>query len=157
MPADPIAAIISALTDPTTGLFQPIAGSGPAQPGPLYNEIQPIVTAIFSATPDLTTVSQQINAALTEAAGAVAKISTAVGGLGNLANVSAAMTALQNALSLAQSLAPSGAAVVLSSGSALFQTIENQLSSVSGGSAQAATELTQLSALLTGLAELFPK
>jgi hypothetical protein len=160
MPTDPIAAVVTALTDPTTGLFTLPPGGQPAAPGALYNDIYPFVNAIFSATSDLTAVSKQINSALTEAATVVGTIGTAMQAASgtNLADVSAAMTALQGALSLAQSLAPAGTAAVLTSGSNLFQEIESQLSGLAAGSTlnQAATELAELALLLTGLANMFP-
>ena len=81
MATDPIQQAIDALTDPTTGLFTLPAGNGPATPGALYNDVQPFVNAIFS-TPQLKSVSQQINGALTDAASVVGTISTAMYGVG---------------------------------------------------------------------------
>jgi hypothetical protein len=158
MPTDPIQQVINVLTDPTTGLFTLPAGNAPATPGALYNDVEPFVNAIFS-TSQLQSVSQQINTALTDAASVVGSIATAMNGIGNtIGNVPAAMTALQNALALAQSLAPSGTAAVLTSGGALFQTIETQLTDLGAATApaQAAQELSNLQRLLTGLAGMFP-
>jgi hypothetical protein len=158
MPTDPIQQVIAVLTDPTTGLFTLPAGTGPVGQGPLYSNVEPFVNAIFS-TSQLQSVSQQINTALAEAATVVGAIASAMSGIGGtIGNVPAAMTALQNALSLAQSLAPAGTAAVLTSGSTLFQTIQTQLSDLGSTTApaQAAQELTNLQRLLTGLAAMFP-
>jgi hypothetical protein len=158
MPADPIQQAVNALTDPATGLFKLPGGNAPAQPGALYPQVQPFVNAIFS-TSQLKSVSQQINTALIDAANVVGAIATAMTGIGStIGSVPAAMTALQNALSLAQSLAPAGSAAVLTSGGTLFQTVESQLTDLGAATSteQAATELSNLKLLLTALADLFP-
>ena len=138
-------------------------GSNKAGTTSLFTTIQGFISAILPAQ-----ISNQINSALMTASKSVAAIATALGnvatsGNSKLSDISAAMTALQNALSLAQSLAPAGAAVVLTTGSTLFQNIESQLTaleSTAGDTTQAITDaandLAQLSQLLAGLAALFP-
>jgi delta 1-pyrroline-5-carboxylate dehydrogenase len=154
---DPIANAIQLLNV----LVVPTAdGTGSPTTTPLYNTIKTFVGAIFGASTDMQTVSTDITKALNEAATVVGKIGTALQSAGSLSDVTNAMTALQNTLSTAQAMAPAGTAVVLNSASALFQQIQSQLmalASTPGATiGQAATELAQLSQLLTALAQLFP-
>jgi hypothetical protein len=136
-------------------------GTGnPTLQQPLYGNIQTFTGAIFHISSDLTKVSKDVNTALTDAAGVVGKIGSTIQSAGSLANIQGAMTALQNLLSLAQSMAPSGVAVVLTSASQLFQQLQDQLTALAAQPgktiADAATELAQLAQLLTALSDLFP-
>lgn len=156
---DPIAntiALLAVLVTPTA------TGTGAPNTTPLYGTIQSFLGVIFAKTTsaEMNAVSVQINTALTDVAAVLTKVATAMQTAGSLTDVSGAMTALQNSLSLAQSLAPAGTAVVLNSASGLFQQLQAQLTAIASTPgatiAQAATELAQLSQLLTALAGLFP-
>jgi hypothetical protein len=154
---DPIAnaiTLLAPLVAPTPD------GTGAPIPTSLSSTISPFVSAIFSVSPDMQAVGTDINAALTGVAAALTKVAAAMQSAGTLTDVNDAMTALQNSLSLAQSLAPSGNAVVLNSASRLFQQVQAQLTAMVNAGEQSiavpANKLAQLSQLLTWLASLFP-
>jgi hypothetical protein len=134
-------------------------GTGTPTTTALFGNIQTFTTAIFGIS-DMQKVSSDIKTALTEAATVVGKIGTAIGSAGSLTDVSGAMNALQNTLSLLQTMAPAGTAVVFNSASGLFQAIQSQLTTLATDPgktiADAATELAQLAQLLTALEGLFP-
>ena len=135
-------------------------GTGSASTTLIYNNIQIFTKNIFSISADTIAVCNDINTALTDASNVLGKISTSIGSAGSLTDVSSAMTALQNTLSLLQTMAPAGTAVVFNSAGGLFQAIQSQLTALSSAGvtdiAVAAKELAQLAQLLTSLAGLFP-
>jgi hypothetical protein len=157
MADDPIKDVITALS----GIVTPTAdGTGSPTTTPLYGTIQTLVQAIFGISA-LQPVSTDVKNALTSAASVMTSIATAVkSSTGSLSDVGGVMTGLQNALSMIQSLAPAGTAVVLNSASSLFQTLQQQLTALAADAgntvATAATELMQLGQILTSLVALFP-
>jgi methyl-accepting chemotaxis protein len=166
---DPIAPVVSALSVlvtpnpvPPTAAPYPAPSvweGGTATNGTLYTPIQTFLGVLFHVSPDMTTVSKGINTALTDVAKVVTVIADNLANVGSLTDVTSAMTALQNSLSLAQALAPGSTTAVLNSASGLFQQVQNLLSSIqaAGGTiGQAAAELAELSQQLTALAQLFP-
>jgi prophage DNA circulation protein len=167
-PIDPIAPVISALSvlvAPNPALATPPqaptawAPPNTATQGNLYTPIQTLLGVIFTVSSDMTSVSQAVSTALTDVAKVISTIADNLPNVGSLTDVTSAMTALQSSLSLAQSLAPSSTTVVLSSGSGLFQQLQNMLSAIgaAGGTIQqASAELAELSQQLTALAQLFP-
>jgi hypothetical protein len=165
MATDPIAPVVSALSvlvtpnpaPPTTAPYPPPSTweGNTATNGTLYTPIQTLLGVLFSVSPDMNTVGKGINTALTDVAKVVTTIADNLATVGSLADVSSAMTALQNSLSLAQALAPGSTTAVLNSASGLFQQLQNLLSSVSTID-QAAAELAELAQQLKALAQLFP-
>lgn len=155
MADDPIKDVISELS----GIVATDGSGTMVAQQPLYGTIQNLVQAIFGISA-LQPVSTDIKSALTSASSVMTSIATAVkSSPGSLSDVGGVMTGLQNALSMLQSLAPAGTAVVLNSASSLFQTLQQQLNYLAGQGASlgdAATELTQLSQILTLLVALFP-
>jgi hypothetical protein len=158
MADNPIQDVITALSP----IIAPTAdGTGTPTETPLFATIQTLVQAIFNASSDLKTVSGDIKSALTSAATVMTAIGSAVKtSTGSLADVGGVMSGLQNTLSMLQSLAPAGTAVVFNSASSLFQTIQQQLNAlVSQAGADmttAATEIAQLAQIMTALVTLFP-
>lgn len=162
---DPIAPVVSALTVLVTP--NPATVASPAQAptaweppntatnGSLYTPITALLGVLFTASPDMTTVGKGINKALTDVAAVVTKIADQLAALPSITDATNAMNALQSGLAMAQTLAPSSASAVLSSGSQLFQTLQNLLSST-GSIGQAAAEMAQLSQQLTALSQMFP-
>ncbi len=166
-PVDPIAPVVTALSilvTPNPALASPpqapsVWEGNTATNGALYTPIQTLFNVVFKASSDMTTVSQGINTALTDVAKVITTIADNLSSVGSLTDVTSAMSALQSSLALAQSLAPGSATTVLSSGSGLFQQLQNMLSAIgaAGGTVQqAAAELAELSQQLTALAQLFP-
>jgi hypothetical protein len=151
---DPIQEAITALAI----LATPTA-SGPATTTALYGTIQTFTGAVFRVTPDMLAASKAVNTALTDAVSVVTKIGSAMTGVTSLSDITGAMTALQNTLALAQSMAPAGTAVALSSASDLFGKLQDQLTAIAGAGgsvADATKELNDLGQLLTAIAALFP-
>jgi hypothetical protein len=151
---DPIQEVITALAV----LATPTA-TGPATPTALYGKIQTFTTLVFQATPDMLAASNAVNTALTDAVSVVTKIGSAMTGVTSLSDITGAMTALQNTLALAQSMAPAGTAVALNSASDLFGKLQDQLTAIAGAGgtvADATKELNDLGQLLTAIAALFP-
>jgi ABC-type transporter Mla subunit MlaD len=149
MATDPIAPVVSALNVLVT-----VQNTSPYTPTDtaLYATVGPLLTTLFHVSSDLTTVSKDINTALTDVVNVIKEIASVLNTLGSdAANV---MQALQQGLSLAQTLAPGGASSALNSASQLFQTLQNLVSAVP--IAQAATELGELGSQLTEIAKLFP-
>lgn len=165
MPADPIAPVVKALSvlvtpnpaPPTTAPYPPPSTweGNTATDGSLYTPIQTLLSVLFAASSDMNTVGKGINTALTDVAKVVTTIADNLHSVGSLADVTSAMTALQNSLSLAQALAPGSTTAVLNSASGLFQQLQNLLSNVSSID-QAVAELAELSQQLKALANLFP-
>jgi prophage DNA circulation protein len=165
MATDPIAPVVSALSvlvtpnpAPPTSAPYPAPSvweSGTAANGTLYTPIQTLLGVLFSVSSDMTTVGKGINTALTDVANVVTTIADNLHTVGSLADVSSAMTALQNSLSLAQALAPGSTTAVLNSATGLFQQLQNLLSSV-GSIDQAAAELAEFAQQLKALSQLFP-
>jgi prophage DNA circulation protein len=169
MATDPIAPVVSALSflvvpnppPPTTAPYPPPSTweGNTATDGTLYTPIKTLLGVLFNVSPDMTTVSQGINTALTDVAKVITTIADNLANVGSLADVTKAMTALQSSLSLAQALAPGSTTVVLNSASGLFQQLQSMLSAIgaAGGTIQqAAAELAELSQQLIALAGLFP-
>jgi hypothetical protein len=164
-PVDPIAPVVAALSvlvtpnppPPATAPYPPPSTweAQTAKDGTLYTPIQTLLGVLFAVSSDMTTVGKGINTALTDVAKVVTTIADNLASVGSLADVSSAMTALQNSLALAQALAPGSTTAVLNSASGLFQQLQNLLSSV-GSIDQAAAELAELSQQLTALSQLFP-
>ncbi len=163
---DPILDIVNALSDvlvapnpavPTTaaGAQATSAWSGAAKNGSAYTAIDTLLGIIFHASPDLTTASKAINGAMTDVTGVLNKIATALYGLPSASDASSALSGLQQALTLAGTLAPGAAAPVLSSGSALFTQLSGMLSSVPSPQV-AADEIAALAQQINALAALFP-
>ena len=149
MATDPIAPVVSALQ-----VLVNVANTSPYTPTDtaLYTTVQPLLNTLFHVSSDLTTVSKDINSALTDVVKVVNEIATVLNSLGgDAANV---MQALQQGLSLAQTLAPGGASTALNSASQLFQTLQTLVTAVPVS--QAATELGELSSQLGEIAKLFP-
>jgi|GEM_PF-2967907 len=149
MATDPIAPVVSALNVLVT-----VQSTTPYTPTDttLYTTVGPLLATLFHVSPDLTTVSKDINGALTEVVNVITEISGVLNSLGS--NAGNVMQALQQGLSLAQTLAPGGASTALNSASQLFQTLQNLVSAVP--IAQAANELGELGSQLTEIAKLFP-
>ena len=132
------------------------SGAQPAGEGTVYSPIKTLLGVLFAASSDMTTVGKSVNTSLGDVAKVVGQLSTAMGQVTATAgDVTGAMTGLQSALALAQSLAPGSSRAVLTSASSLFQQLQ-QLLTVAGSVEQAAAELAELSQLLNGLAGLFP-
>lgn len=161
---DPIAPVVQALSVLVKPKPASIgAGSKPSDwesqdaiPGPSYSAIQGLLNLLFHVSTDMTTVSKGVNTALTDVAKVVTTIADNLSSAGNLTDVTNAMTALQNSLSLAQALAPGSSTTVLNSASGLFQQLQNLLSAPGQTVANAAAELAEFSQQLTALAGLFP-
>jgi ABC-type transporter Mla subunit MlaD len=162
---DPIAPVVSALTvlvtpNPAAVTSPPQAPSAWEPPntatdGSLYAPITALLDVLFAASSDMTTVGKGINTALTDVASVVTKIADQLAALPSITEATDAMNALQSGLALAQTLAPSSASAVLTSGSNLFQTLQNLLSAT-GSIDQSAAEMAQLAQQLTALSQMFP-
>ena len=158
MADNPIQDVITALNP----IIVPTAdGTGNPTETALFTTIQTLVKAIFNASSDLQTVSGDIKSALTSAASVMTAIAGAVKtSTGSLNDVAGIMTGLQNTLSMLQSLAPAGTAVVLNTASSLFQTIQGELNALStqagADMTTAANEIAQLAQIMTALVTLFP-
>ncbi len=163
---DPILEIVNALSTvlvspnpaiPTTvaGAQNPSAWSIAATDGAAYTPIQTLLGVLFHASPDLTTASKTINAGLAEVVTVLNKLATALYGLPSTTNAGSALSGLQQALTLASTLAPASAVPVINSGSALFTQLSGMLSAVPSPQV-AADELAALAQQMTALAALFP-
>jgi ABC-type dipeptide/oligopeptide/nickel transport system ATPase component len=154
MPSDPIQLAVNALNVLVT-----VQNTPPykATDTALYATVKTAFGLLFNAnvSADLVTVSQDINKALNTVVTVIGQISTTLTQIqkagGDATN---AMAALQQGLSMAQTLSPGGASTALDSASQLFATLQNLLTAV--GVAQAATELGELASQLTDIAQLFP-
>ena len=163
---DPILDIVNALSNvlvapnpavPTTaaGAEDPSKWSGAATNGSAYTAISTLLGIIFHASSDLTTASKSINGALADVTGVLNKIATALYGLPSATDASSALSGLQQALSLAGTLAPGAAAPVINSGSALFTQLSGMLASVPSPQV-AADEVAALAQQINALSALFP-
>ena len=147
---------------PTAWVGSTAPSSGATRTQPLYDTIQSFLGVIFTASPDMKTASSDIKSALADVANVLGAIATNIPTTGTvLTDFNNAMTALQESLALAQSLAPSSATAVLTSASGLFQRLQAQLTAIAntpaaGAINQVVAELAQLSQLITALADLFP-
>jgi hypothetical protein len=149
MATDPIQPVINSLNVlVTVTTVKPY----PATETALYTTVLPLLNTLFHVSPDLTRVSNDINIALIEVVKVINQIADVLSTLG--ASASDVMNALQQGLALAQALSPGSASATLQSGSQLFQTLQNLVSTVPV--AQAATELGELGSQLTDIAKLFP-
>lgn len=163
--ADPIADVVSALSilvtpNPVLNSGSPQApsawASGGATEASAFTPIQTLLGVLFSASSDMTTVGKSVNSALTSVANVVTQLANALATVSAAAgDVTSAMKGLQQALTMAQSLAPSSVSVVLTSGSQLFLQLQGLLTAT-GDVKLAAAELGELSQLLSTLAGLFP-
>lgn len=164
--SDPILDIVNALSTvlvtpspavPTTaaGAQDPSKWAGAATDGAAYTPIQTLLGVLFHASSDLTTASKTINTGLTEVVTVLNKLATALYGLPSTANAASALSGLQQALTLASTLAPAAAAPVINSGSALFTQLSGMLSSVPSPQV-AADEIAALAQQMTAIAALFP-
>lgn len=110
----------------------------------LLTTIATLMNALYGASSDMKTVGGDLSTALGDVATVVQKIADQLSSLAAQGtDISGAMSALQQGLALAQTLAPGGGGTVLSSGSQLFGQIQNLLTDL-GSAAQAAAVLAQL-------------
>ena len=163
---DPILDIVNALSNvlvvPSTAVPTSAAGalpvstwSGAATNGSAYSPIETLLGALFHASPDLTTASKTINTGITDVVGVLNKIANALYALPATTNGGSALSGLQQALTLAATLAPASAVPVINSGSALFTQLSGMLSSVPSPQV-AADEIAALAQQMAALAALFP-
>jgi hypothetical protein len=128
----------------------PSAWSGPAtevtSPVDLLALIGTLMAALYGASTDMNKVGQDIGKALDEVIKVVNKLATSLAGI-TASDVDTAMSGLQQAMALAQTLLPGDQSTVLDSASKLFQQIHDLIESI--GVAKAAAELAQLAQLLT--------
>jgi hypothetical protein len=159
MADDPFKPVIKALAvlatpNPTMDLDNP-----PANPqGPTVWEnsnatgtgvltvIALLMQQLYTASTDMHKVGVDISTALDQVVAVVNKLADALGGL-NVNDVTNAMDGLQQALAMAQTLAPGSGGTVLDSGSKLFKQIQDLLTATNS-IALSAAELAQLGQLL---------
>ena len=149
-PADPIAPVVTALnaiataTHTDSGTEATDWKNGNATPSSVASVVAILIQALYKASPDMKSVGTDIENALTEVSnvvGAIADQFVTLAGEGT--DITSALTGVQNGLALAQTLAPTSATTVLSSGSQLFQQLQ-QLLAATDDLNTAATELYQL-------------
>lgn len=160
---DPILDIVNALTFlvtpspavPTTTAVDPGSWTAAPPPGTAYSDVKTLLNVIFTASPDLTTVSKTINGGIGDVVPILNKIASALYGLSATTTAASALSGVQQALSLASTLAPGAAAPAISSGSALFTQLSAMLQKVPNPQI-AADEIAALAQQMTALAALFP-
>jgi hypothetical protein len=163
-PADPLAPVITALsylaqpnptiTSPPQQPSQWTSGSNNATDGPLYTPAQLLLGLVLGASPDLTSLGNGINSALTSVASALANFAGNLGILG--ADETTAVNVIgemQTALSLVQAFAPAASSGIVGSASTLFAQLQTVLKNLP--IAQVAAELAELSQQFTAAAPLF--
>jgi hypothetical protein len=163
MATDPIGDIVSALSSADLVTPSPATINSPAQPpstwegataapGSLLTVISTLMNLVYGASSDMQTVGNDLSDALTKVAGVVKTLADGLGSISQTeTEVSNALSALQQALALAQTLAPGSATTVLTSGSQLFTQLQNLLAAPGMTIGQAAAEMAQLSQQLTTL------
>ena len=164
--ADPIQDVFSALSvmvtpqpavgDPATQTVSLWQGQGATTTTP-YTVTNTLFGALFTSD-DLKGVSKSINTGILASVDALNKLANALSTLTAQqgASVQSTLDGLQKALTLAQTLAPGGATVPLSQGSALFGKLTDLLNAVGGDAKKAANELAALAQVLKTLSDLFP-
>jgi hypothetical protein len=113
--------------------------------------ITALMQALYSASSDMNDVGTAIKTALTDVAKVIVAIADQVVALSSVTDVANAMGQLQQGLTLAQTLAPTGPVAVLNSAGTLFQQIQNLLAAT-GDPKTAAIELYSLAQQLNQLA-----
>ncbi len=164
--SDPIVDVISALNllvapQPALGdsstqtptLWQ----GGSASTNTAYGVTNTLLQTLFTASGDLTSVSKSINTGVLASVDVLNKLATALGTVAAQgASIQSTLAGVQQALSLAQTLAPGGATATLNQGSALFAKLTDLLTACGGDAKKAANELAALAQLLKKIADLFP-
>ncbi len=164
---DPIAPVIQALSvlvapNPALNTAAPQApsvwtgGSNTASDGSLFTPAQVLLSLLFGASSDLTSLGNGINSSLTGVAGALSGLANEIGSLAAVeTEATNAFTALQTVFGLAQTVAPASATGAMQSVGVLFQQIQTLISAFPNLGV-AAAELAELSQQLTAAAPLFP-
>lgn len=163
-PPDPLAPIIQALSClivPNPTVNNPVGSQTPTDwtggantptDGPVFTPAQVVLSLIFGASADLTTVGNGINSTLTGVGSALASIADEIGDLESTAGAATALNALQTVLQLVQGFVPPSAAGTLQSVNTLFGQLNTLLAQV----ALEANEMAAISQQLTATAPLFP-
>jgi hypothetical protein len=158
--ADPIQPVITALST----VFATPQASGPASvPNSWKNgtatpanaavagAITTLMKTLYTVSKDMSTVGSAISTALTDVAGVVSAIADQLQALPSASDVASAMGQLQQGLTLAQTLAPTGPVAVLDSAGQLFKQLQDLLTATPDPK-QAAIELYKLAQQLSLIA-----
>jgi hypothetical protein len=156
--ADPIQPVVAALSTvfavPSGTLGDPAsykAGTATVPNPGVVNAITALLQALYSASTDMNDVGTATKTALTDVAKVITALADQVVGLSAVADVANAMGQLQQALVLAQTLAPTGPVAVLDSAGQLFKQIQDLLTAVPDPK-NAAIELYSLAQQLNQIA-----
>jgi hypothetical protein len=137
-PTDTVQTVVDALKGTIAAPASSGAGTnpgdwqtGPATPGPLIAPIATLMGVLYGASPDMQTTGKSIADGLNEVIVVIRAIASQMTTL--TAGAADGMQALQNALTLAHTLSPTGPAVVLDSASGLFGQISQLLADPTKG------------------------